>query len=64
MKTSIKRSVNIRVIAALVSVLLFSFLTTFNIFRIQDTQRETEQANALLSRAQTATAAHYKWTPA
>ena len=38
MKKSIKRSVTTRVIAAVASVLLFSFLTTYNIFRIKFTQ--------------------------
>jgi len=34
MRKSIKRTVAIRVVAALVSILLFSCLTTYNIFRI------------------------------
>ena len=62
MKKSIKRSVTIRVIAAVASVLLFSFLTTYNIFRIQFTQANAENASILLNRAQQATAAHYKWS--
>ena len=59
--SSIKRTVWIRVTAALLSILLFSFVTTFNIFRIQRIQQENVQANALLDRAQRAEAAHYKW---
>ena len=59
--SSIKRTVWIRVTAALLSILLFSFVTTFNIFRIQRIQQENVQANALLDRAQRAKAAHYKW---
>ena len=61
MKNSIKRSVSIRVVATLSATLLLSFLTSFNIFRIQTTQAETQQANALLQRAQQAETAHYKW---
>ncbi len=48
--------------AALASIILFSFMTTFNIFRIQATQSEASQANALLDRAQRAETAHYKWS--
>ncbi len=61
MKKSIKKMVGIRVAAALASTLLFSFMTTFNIFRIQGTQAYAAQANALLDRAQRAEVAHYKW---
>ena len=61
MKNSIKRSVSIRVVATLSATLLLSFLTSFNIFRIHTTQAETQQANALLQRAQQAETAHYKW---
>ena len=48
-------------VATLSATLLLSFLTSFNIFRIQTTQAETQQANALLQRAQQAETAHYKW---
>ncbi len=61
MKKSIKKMVGIRVAAALASTLLFSFMTTFNIFRIQGIQADAAQANALLDRAQRAEVAHYKW---
>lgn len=61
MQKSIKRTVAIRVVAVLVSTLLFSFMTTFNIFRIQATQAMASQANALLDRAEKAETAHYKW---
>lgn len=62
MGTSIKRSVMVRVVVALLSMVLFSFVTTYNIFRIQNIQVSTIQANALLDRAQKAEAAHYKWS--
>lgn len=61
MGKSIKRSVLIRTAAALVSILLFSFVTTGNILRIQSIQRTTTEAFALLERAQSAETAHYKW---
>ena len=62
MGTSIKRSVNIRVICAIVAVLLFSFVTTANILRIKDTQAASAQAASLLDSAQKAEVAHYKWS--
>ena len=62
MGTSIKRSVNIRVICAVVAVLLFSFVTTANILRIKDTQAASAQAASLLDSAQKAEVAHYKWS--
>ncbi len=61
MKKSIKRTVWIRTVAALVSILLFSFVTTANILRIQGVQSANTQAAALLQRAQAAETAHYKW---
>ncbi len=61
MKKSIKRTVWIRTVAALVSILLFSFVTTANILRIQSVQSANTQAAALLQRAQGAETAHYKW---
>ena len=54
MGTSIKRSVMVRVVVALLSMVLFSFVTTYNIFRIQNIQVSTIQANTLLDRAQKA----------
>ncbi len=62
MGTSIKRSVIIRVICALIAVLLFSGVTTMNILRIKDTQHTSSQADALLDSAQRAEVAHYKWS--
>lgn len=61
MGKSIKRSVNIRVICALISVLLLSFLTTYNTFRIKATEARAEEAADVLERAEAAEVAHYKW---
>ncbi len=61
MKQSIKKTVWIRAIAALVSILLFSFVTTANILRIQSVQNTNTQAAELLQRAQGAETAHYRW---
>ena len=62
MRKSIKKMVGYRVAAALASVVLFSVVTTVNIMRIKGAQAELAQAVAVLSRAQTAEAAHYKWS--
>ena len=51
-KKSIKRTVVIRTVAALISILLFSFVTTANIMRIQSVQNANTQAAALLQRAE------------
>ncbi len=61
MRKSIKRTVFIRIIAALLSILLFSGVTTFNLLRIKGMQEESARTVDVLSRAQTAEAAHYKW---
>mgnify|MGYP001027433141 FL=1 len=61
MQKSIKRTVWIRTVAALASVLLFSFVTTANILRIQSVQNANTQAASLLQRAQAAETAHYRW---
>lgn len=62
MGTSIKRSVMIRVICALIAIVLFSGLTTVNILRIKSTQAENAQATAMLDSVQRAEVAHYKWS--
>ena len=62
MGTSIKRSIWIRMAAAIVAVLLFSGVTTMNIIRIDRTQDASVQASALLDSAQRAEVAHYKWS--
>lgn len=49
-------------IAALASVLLFSGVTTMNIIRVKNTQKENAEINAVLNRAQAAETAHYKWS--
>ncbi|WP_243111073.1 methyl-accepting chemotaxis protein [Acutalibacter sp. 1XD8-33] len=61
-RKSVKKMIAIQVAAALASTILFSFITTFNIFRIQGIQADAEQASALLDRAQRAEVAHYKWS--
>ena len=62
MGTSIKRSVMIRVICALVATLLFSFVTTANILRIENTEKLSVQAMEMLDKVQQAEVAHYKWS--
>ena len=62
MGKSIKRSVMIRVVCAIVAVLLFSLVTTINILRIEGTQASSIQANSTLDSAQRAEVAHYKWS--
>lgn len=62
MRKSIKIMVGIRVIVALIAVLLFSCMVIKNIGQIKETETENSEANALLSRAQKAEAAHYKWS--
>lgn len=62
MGKSIKRSVSIRVICAIVAIVLFSGVTTANILRIKGTQQSNVQASALLDNAQRAEVAHYKWS--
>ena len=61
MRKSIKLMVGIRVAAALLSVLLFSALTTKNIMIMEKSEQQSVNVNALLQKAQKAEAAHYKW---
>lgn len=61
MRKSIKVMVGIRVAAAFLSVVLFSFLTTKNIMNMEKSEEYNVEVNALLQRAQKAEAAHYKW---
>ena len=61
MRKSIKRTVFIRVAAALMSILLFSGVTTFNLLRIKGMQVNNAETAAVLNRAQSAEAAHYRW---
>ncbi len=62
MRKSINKMVGYRVVAALLSVVLFSVVTTVNIMRIKSAEADNASAFALLNRAQTAEAAHYKWS--
>lgn len=62
MNRSIKTMVGVRVAAALASVVIFSLLTTVNIFRIQNNEIKSDQVNSLLNTIQTAETAHYKWS--
>ena len=62
MRKSINKMVGYRVAAALLSVVLFSVVTTVNIMRIKGAEADNAQAVTLLNRAQTAEAAHYKWS--
>ena len=62
MRKSINIMVGRRVIFAFISVLLFSIMVTKNINLIEKNETANEQVNALLSRAQQAETAHYKWS--
>lgn len=62
MRKSINTMVGIRVIFAFISVLLFSIMVSKNINLIEENEASSEQVNTLLSRAQKAEAAHYKWS--
>lgn len=61
MRRSVKISVGFRVAAAFLSMLLFSVLTTKNIISIDRSEEASVEVSALLSRAQQAEVAHYKW---
>ena len=54
MRKSIKKMVFIRVVAALISVLLFSGVTTFNLIRVDKMQTRSIENVAMLTRAQSA----------
>lgn len=62
MRKSIKKTVGIRVAAALISIVFFSCVMTVNIFKIQDTQKSNEEISSLLRTVQSAETAHYKWS--
>ncbi|MDE6686207.1 MAG: CZB domain-containing protein, partial [Lachnospiraceae bacterium] len=62
MRKSIKVMVGVRVVAAFLSVLMFSFLTTKNIINMDRSEEFNVEVNALLQRAQSAEVAHYKWS--
>ena len=60
-KMNIKRNVWIRIIAALLSILIFSIAVNLNIANVQSAQANMAAANTLLEHAQGAKSAHYKW---
>lgn len=62
MNSSIKRSVSIRVICAVIMILLFSSMTTMNIMKIDRLQEKSILADSMLNQIQSAEAAHYKWS--
>lgn len=62
MRKSIKLMVAVRVVAALISILLFSGVTTLNILKIDSMQASGAETTELLNRVQTAETAHYKWS--
>lgn len=59
MRKGINKMVGIRVAAALAAVVLFSFVMTGNIMRIQRSEENAAQADVLLDRAFSAEVAHY-----
>lgn len=62
MRKSIKKMVFYRVAAALLSIVLFSGVTTFNLIRIEKMQEKNANNETLLIRAQSAETAHYRWS--
>ncbi len=62
MRKSVKIMVGTRVAAAFLSMLLFSVLTTKNIINMDRSEEASIAVNVLLSRAQKAEVAHYKWS--
>lgn len=62
MRKSIKVMAGTRIVAAVLAVVLFSLLTTKNIFNMEASEAANLSVNALLQRAQKAEAAHYKWS--
>ena len=61
MGKSIRKSVLVRVAAALTAVLLFSVMMTINVIRMDRAQEKSYAANKLLVRCYQAEVAHYKW---
>ncbi|MCX4339580.1 MAG: methyl-accepting chemotaxis protein [Lachnospiraceae bacterium] len=62
MRKSIKVMAGTRIVAAVLAVVLFSLLTTKNIFNMEASEAANLSVNAVLQRAQKAEAAHYKWS--
>lgn len=61
MRKSVKVMVGARVAAALISVILFSFLTTSSIISMKQSAEHNIEVNNLLNRVQKAEVAHYRW---
>ena len=62
MRKSIKKMFGVRVAATLISVLLLSGVTTVNILRVEEMRTANAEAEMVLSKAQAAEVAHYKWS--
>ena len=62
MRKSIKKMFGVRVTATLISVLLLSGVTTVNILRVEEMRTANAEAEMVLSKAQAAEVAHYKWS--
>lgn len=62
MKKSIKQAVWLRVAAAMVFLLIFSAAVSIGIIGIQDADQQSADAYGVLSQAQSAEVAHYKWS--
>lgn len=61
MRKSIKVMAGIRIVAAVLSILMFSGMTTVNIMKIDNSEEENVRVSDLLQKVQKAEAAHYKW---
>lgn len=62
MRKSIKIMAGVRVAAALLAVMVFSVMTTKNIYNMEDSAAANVAVNDVLQRAQKAETAHYKWS--
>lgn len=62
MDKSIKKSVSVRVVGAVLMIFLFSGITTVNILRIERLQNDNVKASDTLNHVQSAETAHYKWS--
>lgn len=62
MRKSIKKMFGYRVAATLISVLLLSGVTTVNILRVERMRKANAEAENVLTKAQAAEVAHYKWS--
>ena len=62
MRKSIKIMAGVRVADALLAVMVFSVMTTKNIYNMEDSAAANVAVNEVLQRAQKAETAHYKWS--